>query len=113
MLHANREAMLAKLASINPFQNARLIQPRIPIPSHLTYGQRANSRVIKVRPVPVGKHPHHKHQQSLEQIRDVIANFKWELTDQRTPGITWIELYIIYVLHGGIDHTDKQRRNTH
>ena len=40
------------------------------------------------------------HQRTLLHIRDIVSHYKWELNDRQTPGITWIELFILFDTDG-------------
>ena len=49
----------------------------------------------------------------LEKVRCFLSNVKWKVIeedDSETPGMTWLELYIYYAIHGGCDHIREKQR---
>ena len=41
-------------------------------------------------------------------VRDFLASFRWELTDHTNAGVTWVELYAAFEIHGyKIESDDK------
>ena len=49
----------------------------------------------------------------LEQVRCFLTNVRWQqdIEDNiETPGITWLELYILFAIHGGCEHIHKIRK---
>ena len=50
----------------------------------------------------------------LEQVRCFLSNVKWKVInddDVGEAGITWLELYVFYAMHGGCEHIRKMQRD--
>ena len=75
MMHANSAKRNEDQKLINPFQHATPAAQRIPIPTKLQYGTHDQARTLHLRPSPTGKHQFHKHQTTINNIRDVISNY--------------------------------------
>ena len=51
----------------------------------------------------------------LEKVRCFMTNVTWtaiEEEDDETVGITWLELYIYYAIHGGCKEIIRARKET-
>ena len=40
-------------------------------------------------------------QRYVQGVRHVISNLAWKKETEEEGGVTWIELYAIYMMHGG------------
>ena len=54
----------------------------------------------------------------LEQVRCFLTNIKWKVVneddDAEHPGITWLELYVLFAIHGGCEQIrGKQKTQPH
>ena len=82
---------------------------------NLTYGTEADeAKHLEIRKVMYHDEQNDQGRSQLEQVRCFMSNVKWKVVNEDDttdlPGITWLELYIYYAIHGGCEQIkDKQR----
>ena len=48
-------------------------------------------------------------QRYVQGVQSVISNLAWKKEKEEEGGVTWIELYAIYMMHGGRDREESER----
>ena len=56
-----------------------------------------------------GRCEREKERRSAENVQRLIGELEWEETGDEEGGITWIELFAMYAIHGGCEGEDKKR----
>ena len=46
----------------------------------------------------------------MQEIRNMLTHFEWQQAEPTQGGITWIELYIVYILSGGKERIMQRRK---
>ena len=77
---------------------------RIQIPKRLDYAEEGGV-CIKIRRPEAHDEPDPGKRIRLQKVRNFIAKIKWvEIKEEEQgeeKGMTWLELYILYAIHGG------------
>ena len=79
-------------------------QKKITIPLALRYADNADrmgTEKINTRKVEPHDETNIEERKHTEKVRCFIDNVRWKDQKEKQGGITWIELYILYILHGG------------
>jgi len=84
------------------------------IPKQMQYGGAEDEAVhMNIRRVQKHDEPDEEEKAQLENIRCFMANVEWvaiEEEDDETVGITWLELYVYYAIHGGCNEIIEARK---
>ena len=112
-----RKAMKEKLEALkrqaNPFGDKEFVKQLIP--SHLEYadiGRPQDTESISTRKIEEHDETDLEERRQAEKIRCFIDNIRWKSTTEERGGITWIELYIYYILHGGGSNIEKAKNES-
>ena len=75
------------------------------IPKQLQYGQPGDdAEYLSIRKVQHHDEQNEEERKQMEKVRCFLSNVKWRTIneeDEEVAGITWLELYVYYAIHGG------------
>ena len=84
----------------NPMQDEE--KEKIAIPIKLDYEEDDKaSRHLNIRKVEKHDEKEEEEKVEMEKVRCFLTHMKWQQEQRQTGGITWLELYILSILHGG------------
>ena len=89
------------------------------VPKSLSYGTEAEgARDLEIRKTQQHDEEVEEERPKLEQVRCFLTNVKWKVVneddDTEHPGITWLELYVLFAIHGGCERIrEKQKTQPH
>ena len=70
-------------------------------------------KYLKIRRVMHHDEQEDQERSQLENVWCFMSNVKWRVVneddDADLPGITWLELYIYYAIHGGCEQINEQQ----
>ena len=84
----------------NPFSNEELKKKQVP--HALRYGdEQRGSEILNIRMVEKHDVQDEEERRATEKVRCFLSNVTWQQLPNQAGGITWLELYVLYALHGG------------
>ena len=88
------------------------------VPKSLSYGTEADeARYLEIRKTQCHDEPVEEERPKLEQVRCFLTNVKWKVVneddDMEHPGITWLELYVLFAIHGGCEQIRGNKGRNH
>ena len=88
------------------------------VPKSLSYGTEADeARYLEIRKTQCHDEPVEEERPKLEQVRCFLTNIKWKVVneddDTEHPGITWLELYVLFAILEDANKYGKTKRRNH
>ena len=91
----------------------------INVPRSLRYATEAEeAKYLEIRKTQHHDEEVEEERPKLEQVRCFLTNVKWKVVNEEDeaehPGITWLELYVLFAMHGGCEQIrEKQKTQPH
>ena len=82
----------------------------------MNYGtEEEEARYLEIRKTQHHDEEVEEERPRLEQVRCFLTNVKWRVAnedddDEEHPGITWLELYVLFAIHGGCEQVRENQR---
>ena len=54
-----------------------------------------------------------EHQDCAIKVQSFLERIEWSKEEEEEGGITWIELYLLFGIHGRNEEEDKKTKRTH
>ena len=107
---ATKDKIEALEKQMNPFDDKEKMKQLIP--DRLTYADAKGPREtenISTRRIEEHDEADPEERGKAEKARCFIDNVRWKNTEEARGGITWIEFYIYFILHGGGKDIEKDK----
>ena len=83
----------------NPFDKKIVLKVLVPVKLH--YSLDAGRRLLDLRELPTCNHRYFDQQKALTLVHRFLCMLHVRPTYAKEPGVTWIELMIVFEVHGG------------
>ena len=111
---ASKQEREKKTKEEQPFQElegGKRVKPKMSIPTNLWHGQELEGgEHMSTRRVRHHDEQDHIERFELEKVRKFVSHVRWQPRPSSDGGITWIELYILYNIHGAGEVAQNRRR---
>ena len=85
---------------------------KMPIPVKLDYEDEGKEcKHLEIRKVQKHDEKEEQERTEMEKARCFLTHLEWQKEEKVQGGISWLELYILSILHGGLDQHNPANRS--